>query len=112
MAPSMVVLLNTPLILLPMRLIPKDSPLFDVFLQAKTGKGLLDNARRGGRVHGFGKSACSLREVAGERKPKRRGGGSKEQRTERRSSDCTVGRRSSGSQNEKKPECHITAISQ
>lgn len=32
MAPSMVVLLNTPLILLPMRLIPKDSPLFDVFL--------------------------------------------------------------------------------
>lgn len=33
MAPSMVVLLNTPLILLPMRLIPKDSPLFDVLLQ-------------------------------------------------------------------------------
>lgn len=32
MAPSMVVLLNTPLILLPMRLIPKDSPLFDVLL--------------------------------------------------------------------------------
>lgn len=36
-APSMVVLLNTPLILLPMRLIPKDSPLFDVFLRAKSG---------------------------------------------------------------------------
>lgn len=35
MDPSMVVLLNTPLILLPMRLIPKVSPRFDVFLQAK-----------------------------------------------------------------------------
>lgn len=35
MAPSIVVLLNTPLILLPMRLIPKVSPRFDVFLQAK-----------------------------------------------------------------------------
>lgn len=37
MAPSMVVLLNTPLILLPMRLIPKDSPLFDVLLQGVGG---------------------------------------------------------------------------
>lgn len=36
MAPSIVVLLNTPLILLPMRLIPKVSPLFDVFLRAES----------------------------------------------------------------------------
>lgn len=44
MAPSMVVLLNTPLILLPMRLIPKDSPLFDVLLQREPdGGGLLDD---------------------------------------------------------------------
>lgn len=35
-APSIVVLLNTPLILLPMRLIPKVSPLFDVFLWAES----------------------------------------------------------------------------
>lgn len=35
MAPSMVVLLNTPFILLPMRPIPNDSPRFEVFLQAK-----------------------------------------------------------------------------
>lgn len=33
MAPSMVVLLNTPLILLPILLIPNDSPRFDVFLE-------------------------------------------------------------------------------
>lgn len=33
MAPSMVVLLKTPLILLPMRLMPNDSPRFDVFLK-------------------------------------------------------------------------------
>lgn len=35
MAPSMVVLLNTPLILLPILLMPNDSPRFDVFLQTK-----------------------------------------------------------------------------
>lgn len=52
MAPSMVVLLNTPLILLPMRLIPKDSPLFDVLLQrgagaaARFGKALFEKTRK------------------------------------------------------------------
>lgn len=45
-APSIVVLLNTPLILLPMRLIPKVSPLFDVFLWAESEmmRGICDGA--------------------------------------------------------------------
>lgn len=77
MAPSMVVLLNTPLILLPMRLIPKDSPLFDVLLQ----KGrpvwqsvIGENTQNGADARGFSKKtknkkgACSLKGVA-----KRRG---------------------------------------
>lgn len=48
MAPSMVVLLNTPLILLPMRLIPNDSPLFDVFLQSQESgeRMMIDRPRR------------------------------------------------------------------
>lgn len=55
----MVVLLNTPLILLPMRLIPKDSPLFDVLLRAKQGR--FKTMHDGGRSAWLQQSACSLR---------------------------------------------------
>lgn len=51
----MVVLLNTPLILLPMRLIPNDSPRFEVFLQAKEER-LFHFVTMQVVVHGFSTS--------------------------------------------------------
>lgn len=61
MAPSMVVLLNTPLILLPMRLIPKVSPRLDVLLQATHALYYTKHNERD--EHGFSKAHAARRKA-------------------------------------------------